>query len=425
MSVIVTKQQSQSSGWSWKHVIKYVFVFITIPFLVGYILSIRNLDQMTKALDFLLSNFLAFRSSESNYRFLHQQPLLNLNNKSKMDINVCYQAFFQQMLSGNSNSNFLLEEMDQITIVLHRNGQVESCGNSSSTGRKLTSYVWNVLEDLQNVGQSCPNFSNKYHVEAFLTRLIQKLMSPTACQSDDGKRQYWDSIGLYGYCDMGVEKTPILLDHKNLLSNTLYDQSNNPVSFLPCHFHTEQGVRVTSLKQFSNLLQNQIKIMRQEEQNCIVSTDGENTCPGTADSSFETTATKGMNGIQPRNDEVHLYAVPAGRVFMHVAAYVGQIIELPHVKGADPNQLVFLKVLSVSPAVFDLYNFFTKGESQELVARALAETKESHRIKRSTTGSVGRQINNRRTSESGFDTDGKTAIEIKKYVNVSHFCRFP
>lgn len=37
-----------------------------------------------------------------------------------------------------------------------------------------------------------------------------------------------------------------------------------------------------------------------------------------------------------------------------------EIIPLPHVQGGDPDKPVYLKVLSVSPRVFDLVNFFSK-----------------------------------------------------------------
>ena len=116
--------------------------------------------------------------------------------------------------------------------------------------------------------------------------------------------------------------------------------------------------------------------------------------------------------------------MPAGRVFLHTASHVGQIIPLPHVRGGDPDLPVQLEVLSVRPAVFDVHNFFTRAESRDLVDRALAETKESHRMKRSSTGATGYTVNNRRTSENGFDTDGKTSMAVKRCVCVC-FQMFP
>jgi hypothetical protein len=71
-------------------------------------------------------------------------------------------------------------------------------------------------------------------------------------------------------------------------------------------------------------------------------------------------------------------------------------------------------VLNTNPRVFEIYNFFSKEESDELVAKALAETSETHRIKRSTTGTGENTVFNKRTSESGFDTHGKTAQKVKR-----------
>lgn len=147
----------------------------------------------------------------------------------------------------------------------------------------------------------------------------------------------------------------------------------------------DQGVRVTSLPQLVDLV---------KQASCSgVGTNHRDSC-----------------------DEISLFAVQAGRVFLFAASRVGQIIDLPHVKGGDPSKPVYLEVLSVRPAVFDLHNFFTKDESAELVERALKETKESHRIKRSTTGDLAstENVNQRRTSESGFDTNGKTSMTIKR-----------
>lgn len=50
------------------------------------------------------------------------------------------------------------------------------------------------------------------------------------------------------------------------------------------------------------------------------------------------------------------------------------------------------RLQSTSPRVFDILNVFTKEEADELVARALAETSPSHRIKRSTTGTSENSI---------------------------------
>jgi hypothetical protein len=357
------------------------------------------------------------------------------------------------------------DELDMVTVVLHRNGQAESCGTSQNTSSshsdsnseaasstdtstsaqsqspspRLATIFQKALYELYELdGQSCPDFSNKYHVEAFLTRvLVHWLVPPSTCHSQEEPKAQGTALGnLYDYCDMGIEHTPILLDHEKLISNTVPMTSSisssssttlpkQYVSRLPCHLHTEHGLRVTSLQQLRKLLVQAATLSSSSQSqddhdsnetktadttDCTVAPNGENICS----TSTTTTQSSTSGSVATVPPEFHLYAVPAGRVFMHVAAYIGQIIELQHVPGADPNQMVYLKVLSVSPAVFDLYNFFTKSESATLVQRALSETKESHRIKRSTTGTGEHHVNTRRTSESGFDTDGATAILIKQ-----------
>jgi hypothetical protein len=206
---------------------------------------------------------------------------------------------------------------------------------------------------------------------------------------------------------MGKEKTPILPDHSKLIpiniNTTMTNAESATSSYLPCHFHDAHGVRITSFPQLAELVR---KISRDESSSKNPQDAAAAAAAAASSSSTETS--------RPRTLDV--YAVPAGRVFLHAAAYVGQIIPLPHVRGGDPEQLVYLQVLSTSPAVFDLHNFFTKQEAEQLLAWAMAETRESHRIKRSSTGASGYNLNERRTSESGFDTSSPTSMAIKRYV---------
>merc|ERR1712150_47224 len=54
-------------------------------------------------------------------------------------------------------------------------------------------------------------------------------------------------------------------------------------------------------------------------------------------------------------------------------------------------------------------------EANEVIEHVLTETRESHKMQRSTTGSsASKSEHTQRTSESGFDTDGETAMVIKK-----------
>jgi hypothetical protein len=98
---------------------------------------------------------------------------------------------------------------------------------------------------------------------------------------------------------------------------------------------------------------------------------------------------------------------------MFAPRHVGEIFELKHV--SVPLDLpVWLEVISISPRVFDVFNFFDREESAAIVDRALAETSETHRMKRSSTGASGYNVNSKRTSENGFDTHGKVAQAVKR-----------
>jgi len=199
-------------------------------------------------------------------------------------------------------------------------------------------------------------------------------------------------ISMIKFCDMGIDKTPIQLDHDKLISVP-------EVGSMPCHFHTREGVRITSLEQLADLARD-----------AKVPTTGECTqekrnADGTCSSEEVSTGSE--------RKELHLYAVQAGRQFIFAPKYVGEIFELPHVK--VPRDLpVWLEVISLSPRVFDVFNFFDREESAAIVDKALKETSETHRIKRSSTGANGYNVNSQRTSENGFDTHGTQAQAVKR-----------
>jgi hypothetical protein len=207
------------------------------------------------------------------------------------------------------------------------------------------------------------------------------------------------------YCDMGIDKTPIQPDHNDLV------RVPYPASSLPCHFHTREGVRVTSMSQLATLA-------RGASSSSPTTTTTQGECKAGADEKEQTVTCSSSNSVHdarssyvPRK-ELHLYAVPAGRVFMFAPKYVGEVFELPHVKG--PAGLpVSLEVMSLRPRVFDIYNFFDRAESAAIVDKALKETSETHRMKRSSTGASGYNLNSKRTSENGFDTHGKEAMIVK------------
>lgn len=73
-----------------------------------------------------------------------------------------------------------------------------------------------------------------------------------------------------------------------------------------------------------------------------------------------------------------------------------------------------LETLSTSPRVFRIYNFFTEEDSEALIANALKLTEEDFRLKRSSTGTNGYSIDDKRTSENAFDLSSDVAMTLKK-----------
>ena len=198
---------------------------------------------------------------------------------------------------------------------------------------------------------------------------------------------------LIKFCDMGIDKTPIQLDHKKMVMVP-------EVGSMPCHFHTREGVRIASLEQLAEVAR-EAKVATNNGQCTPEQRNADGSCNVDSD------------GGEGERKELHLYAVQAGRVFIFAPKYVGEIFELPHVK-VDSGLPVWLEVISLSPRVFDVFNFFDRDESAKIVDKALKETSETHRMKRSSTGASGYNVNSQRTSENGFDTHGKEAQMVKR-----------
>lgn len=253
--------------------------------------------------------------------------------------------------------------LDNLVFSIHHNGNDETCASVPFDLQAFHSALATM--------DSCRDM-DKYEIESFLTRFLAKTMQSNDCSPPDD-----DDEGFLSFCDMGYEHTPILLDHNELVRVPETDS-------LPCRFHTREGVRVASFEHLAELARDAQKCSGDEEENC-----------------------------QDGRIELNLYAVPAGRVFMFAPHHVGEIFDLPHVS-TKSGLPVSLEVLSVSPRVFEIHNFFSKEESEGLVERALAEKADSHRIKRSTTGTTEHATYSKRTSENGFDTSGPTAMQVKK-----------
>lgn len=261
-----------------------------------------------------------------------------------------------------------------VNFALHRNGESAPCGRSPSSTVALKSAV-------QGSNHICNSkYPDKFQVESFLTDLFATELWPGSdtCETTDNETARAD--GFYGYCDMGPDRTVIQNDHHRLVKT-----KNNKY---PCRFYTREGRRVYSLQHFTNLAEQ--AVAKSAEETC---SEGDETCEAAP--------------------TVHLYAVPAGRMFMFPASHVGERFVLNHVQ-ERVNGTIVLEVISIEPRVFEIENFFTMTEAQELIEKALADTSPTHGFHRSTTGATHGQVFSKRTSENAWDTDGSTSMRIKR-----------
>ena len=179
---------------------------------------------------------------------------------------------------------------------------------------------------------------------------------------------------------------------------------------LPCRFYSREVLRIQNLEQLKVMVE---KAKKAPLQSCANPQDGDET------DAAENNCDDNAPSVSPTSSpDIHLYAVPAGRVFHFAPAYVGETFHLDHLTLLpDVTKPIVLKVLATSPKIFDILHVFTEEEAAIVVKRALAETSPTHKIQRSTTGSGGvAEVFNKRTSESGFDTHGQVALALKKRI---------
>lgn len=287
---------------------------------------------------------------------------------------------------------------EEVSLSIHRNGEPDPCGTTRiSTSSQISKKFINILSSTRN----------KYQVESSLTDLIANNFlihdddGISSCSPTDNSSS---TKGLYGYCDMGKDRTPILLDYEKLIKvKGGSSGGSSSGSTLPCRWYTREGLRITSWEQLGAMA----KKAKEEESNGSKTCQNNNDQEGGGDCSGSVTTST--------NTEIHLYGVPAGRVFQFAASYVGEMFTLNHLSLVpDPNIPITMKVLSVEPRVFDIYDVFTVNEADSIVERALSEDSPSHKMKRSTTGTIEHSVFSRRTSENAFDTHGLTAFAVKK-----------
>lgn len=278
--------------------------------------------------------------------------------------------------------------LDEVTVQLHHNGYVEPCGSVGPVAftKKMTEML-TTMDLCASTDAAAEALGDKYMFETYLTNTFHYQLweqgDKEACISyeDDSQAEQEESnvdLGFFGFCDMGAAHTPPQPDEDALVLTN--------AETLPCRYYTREGVRISSLTHLVELVQHQkLKHLDTcgQEETCAASTP------------------------------LDIYAVPAGRVFMFAPAYVGEIFKLDHIQDASGNPLS-MEVLSLNPRVFDIFNFFSVDESQQLIDKALRETSSTHGLHRSTTGATGGSVFSKRTSENAWDTHGKLALIIKK-----------
>ena len=349
-----TENEPQVTMSSLGGVAKVAVAGVVIPYLLGYFFSPSLIAE---------DHFHRFLSNPEKPEPPSKTPTTERRTTSHT---VTNEACDEQLDSLLDKDLF-----ESVKFVVHQNGVAEPCASFDASWEKFRAAIHTFDE--------CPKLFDKYDVESLFTRFLDASLSEGACEPDDLDEPLEESI--LGFCDRGEEFTPLLSDHDKLVRIP-------EAETLPCHFHTREGLRISSFDGWNTLLK---------------TAKNAPTCSG--DQSEESCA--------EAVPEMHIYAVPAGRIFMIAPKYVGEVFEMNHVRGALGKPIT-LEVLSTSPRVFEVNNFFSRAESSDLVKRALNEKSESHRIKRSTTGAGSKHVNRQRTSESGFDTNGRTAMIVKK-----------
>jgi len=92
---------------------------------------------------------------------------------------------------------------------------------------------------------------------------------------------------------------------------------------------------------------------------------------------------------------------------------IGHQVQIRHI-GMPNNKPIVLKTLSIRPRVFSLSNFITSDEADTLIENALTITAEDFRLRRSSTGAKGYNIDTHRTSEGAFDVDSPLSKVLKR-----------
>lgn len=292
----------------------------------------------------------------------------------------CGAALMEEAISSSNIGDAHVDEFNKISIAVHRSGEPEPCG-------VVMPSIANIREALDDLDVCGEKTLDKYQMETFLTTLIIKsLDSKESCGSTDNVSA---PSGIEGYCDMSPDRTVIQNDHDKLVRFS----TDGTRKSLPCRFFTREGLRVDSLSSL-------IALTKKAEENMK-----ELSCAGTE-----------QDGSCSSDSTLHLYAVPAGRMFMLAPSYIGEKFVIDHLSD-EFGETIVAEVISVKPRVFELHNFFSLDEAAKIIENAERDKSETFGLHRSTTGAVNGTVYGRRTSENAWDVSSTESRAIKRLVN--------
>lgn len=306
---------------------------------------------------------------------------------------------------GNAPDDSANAAEEGVTFQVMRNGETDVCGEVPLfTGKNVQNAVSLMFPEMMMSKLDLSASLSKYHLDAVLTYLVSLVqVGSDRCGIAPNPQPQGRFVKVWNewhkkasgrpmrseflkFCDMiEGERLTIQTDHDKVVK---IPGRLAGMDAYPCHFHTREGVRITSYNQ----LLKKIATIQENKNLCDISGNTHDSC---------------------KDAELSLHAVPAGRAFMFAASDVGEIIDLSHVDNPAGNK-VYLETISVSPRIFEIHNFFTGHEADRVVHNAVTMTADTHKFKRSSTGAAGYNVNPTRTSENAFDTHSTEAQTIKR-----------
>mmetsp|Transcript_1215 Transcript_1215/g.1560 ORF Transcript_1215/g.1560 Transcript_1215/m.1560 type:complete len:502 (+) Transcript_1215:119-1624(+) len=106
-----------------------------------------------------------------------------------------------------------------------------------------------------------------------------------------------------------------------------------------------------------------------------------------------------------------LYIVPPGREFLWPTVEIGHKEVISHIIPPTGSPIV-METLSHEPRLFKLHGFFSDQEADSIVAHVQDGSGNPYTLVRSTVNIQG-VVDQKRTSDSGFDISSKAAIDLK------------